>query len=83
MITCSVSHGFVVGVLSSLVTTLQSLESIGLVELEIIAFVISVPIPISFPMMRFHCRGLQMAFLITFCDKKTSLNYVFFKNLKS
>ena len=40
-------------------TTLLSLGSIGLMELEIMAFVISVPIPISMP--RFQCRDLQMA----------------------
>ena len=30
-------------------------------ELEIMAFVVSVPIPILIPMPRFQCRGLQMA----------------------
>ena len=40
-----------------------SLGSIGLVELQIMAFVISVPIPIPIPMPRFQCPGLQMAAL--------------------
>ena len=40
-----VSHDFVGAVPLCKVTTLLSLESIGLMELEIIAFVISVPIP--------------------------------------
>ena len=48
-----------------LVTTLLSVGSIGLMELEIMAFVISVPIlvpiPIPIPMLRFQCRDLQMA----------------------
>ena len=38
---------------------LVGLVSIGLMELEILAFVVSVPVPISMP--SFHCRGLQMA----------------------
>ena len=33
-------------------------RAIGLMEMEIIAFIISVPIPI--PMPRFQCQGLQM-----------------------
>ena len=35
--------------------------SIGLMELEIKAFVISVPFLIPIPMSRFQCQGLQMA----------------------
>ena len=57
------SRDFVGGVLSSYVITLLSLGSIGLAELEIMAFVISVPIPIPVPMPRFQCPGLQMAAL--------------------
>ena len=37
------------------------LVSLGHMELEIMAFVVSVPIPILIPMSRFQCRGLQMA----------------------
>ena len=43
-----VPHDFVRGVPTSY-TTLLSLGSIGLVKLEIIAFVISVPIPTPIP----------------------------------
>ena len=46
-----VSHDFVGGVLSSQVTNLLSLEFIGLMDVETMAFVISVSIPIS--MLRF------------------------------
>ena len=50
---------------SSEITTLLGLVSLGLMELEIMAFVASVPIPvpipIPIPMPRFQCRGLQMA----------------------
>ena len=38
--------------------------SIGLMELEIMTFVISVPIPVPIPMPRFQCRDLQMTELI-------------------
>ena len=34
---------------------------IGLMELEKMAFVVSVPIPIPVPVLKFHCRGLQIA----------------------
>ena len=55
------SCDFVGGVLSSKVTTLLTLGSIGLMELEIMTLVILVliPIPIPIPMPRFQCRGLQ------------------------
>ena len=55
-----VSRDCVDGLPSFNVTTLQSLGSIDLMEQKIIAFVISVPIPISIPIPRFQCRGLQM-----------------------
>ena len=55
-----VSSDFVDGVPSSYVTTLLGLVSLGLMDLEIIAFVLSVPIP----MRRFQCRGLQMAYFL-------------------
>ena len=51
-----------VGEFPSQVTILLSLGSIGLMEVEIMVFVTSVPIPISIPMPRFQCPGLQMAF---------------------
>ena len=44
-----VSHDFVGGVPLSYVTTMLSLVSIGLMELEIMAFVVSVPISIPMP----------------------------------
>ena len=43
------SRDFVGGVDSSEVTTRLSLGYIGLMELEIVAFVISVPVPIPIP----------------------------------
>ena len=62
-----VSRDFVGGIPSSKVITLLRLGSIGLMELEIMAFVISVPIPvpipIPIPMPRFQYRGLQMTTL--------------------
>ena len=41
-----------------------SLGSIGLMEVEIMAFVISFTIPIPIPMPRFQCRGLQIALVL-------------------
>ena len=58
------SRDFVGGVLSSYVTTLLCLGSIGLMELEIMTFVISVPIPI--PMPRFTNGRLESFSLNTF-----------------
>ena len=43
---------------------LLSLGVIGLMEREIMAFVISVPISIPVPIPRFPCRGLRMALFI-------------------
>ena len=45
--------------------SILNLVSIHLMELEIMAFIVSVPIPIPipFPMPTFQCRGLQMACL--------------------
>ena len=48
-----VSRDFVDVVPSSCVTTLLSLGSTDLMEVEIMAFIISVPIPIPIPMPRF------------------------------
>ena len=55
------SRDLVGGVPLSYDTTLLSLRSIGLMEVEIIAFVISVQILIPIPMPRLKCLGLQMA----------------------
>ena len=49
---------------SSYIVTLLGLVSIGLIELEIMAFAVSVLIPIPIPMPRFQCRGLQMPPLV-------------------
>ena len=54
-----VSRDFVGEVPSSWVTILLRLGFIGLMELEIMAFVISVPIPITIP--KFQCPDFQMA----------------------
>ena len=55
-------------------TALLSLRSIGLVELEIMAFVISVPIPVPIPMPRFTNGRLYNNIVITMTrlDAKTS-----------
>ena len=45
--------------------SLVGLVPIGLVEMEIMEFVVSVPIPIPITMLRFQCRGLQMALFIS------------------
>ena len=55
------SRDFVGGVALSYNTTLLSLRSIGLMEVEIMAFVISVQILIPIPIPRLKCLGLQMA----------------------
>ena len=63
-------------------TTLQSLGSIGLMELEIMAFAISVPIPI--PMTRFtngRGRSLIKEYFCTYLE--TNLNSVYIKGLGS
>ena len=52
-------------------------KSIGLMELEIMAFVILVPIP----MPTFQCRGLQMAVYLYQLSKIMNLNAsLFIKN---
>ena len=55
------SRDFVGGVPLSYDTIHLSLRSIGLMEVEIMAFVISVQILIPIPMPRLKCLGLQMA----------------------
>ena len=58
-------------------------KSIGLMELEIMAFVILVPIPvpIPIPMPTFQCRGLQMAVYLYQLSKIMNLNAsLFIKN---
>ena len=47
------SRDFVGGIDSSEVTTWLSLGYIGPMQLEIVAFVVSIPIPIPIPMPRF------------------------------
>ena len=55
------SRDFVGGVPLSYNTTLLSLRSIGLMKVEIMAFVISVQILIPIPIPTLKCLGLQMA----------------------
>ena len=50
------------------------LVSIDLIELEIMAFVVSVAIPIPIPMPRLQCRGLQMGFYMI--PKNSSFAYL-------
>ena len=83
-----VSRDFVDGVSSFNVTTMQSLGSIDLMELKIMAFVISVPIPIAIPIPRFQCRGLQMPVDVLQSKScnihwKTTVLGLFFKKLQA
>ena len=75
-----VSHDFVGGVPSSSITNLLGLVSIGLLELEIMEFFVSIPISISIsiPMLRFQCRGLQMAHQRCSIKKAVLTNFTMF-----
>ena len=73
-----VSHDFVGGVPSSSITNLLGLVSIGLLELEIMEFVVSISISISIPMLRFQCRGLQMAHQRCSIKKAVLTNFTMF-----
>ena len=56
-------------------TSQLSLGSIGLMELEIMVFVISVPISNSIPMPRFQCIGLQMPKKIVVLNRISKKNW--------
>ena len=79
MTTISKCHVTLGGVPLSLVTTQLSLGSIGLMELKIMAFVISLSTPMPIPMLRFQCRGLQMAP----SNVLTDIRFTSKKNLKT
>ena len=63
-------------------TALISLGSIGLMEVEIIAFVISVPISISVPMPRFTNSHLELASLFHFLHNFTQSSTKIFLNVR-
>ena len=75
-----VSRDFVGWVPLSSITNLLGLVSIGLLELEITEFVVSIPISISIsiPMLRFQCRGLQMAHQRCSIKKAVLTNFTMF-----
>ena len=74
------------GVLSSCVTTLLSLGSIGSMKLEIMTLVISVPIPIPIPMPRFtngfllDVKVIWISYLLLFTLYKFMSAYSYFPN---